>query len=136
MSRGARGFTLPEVMVSLAAMGAFGAAVTSVTLRVRDEQKVAAGRESDLVELRHVARLVEADVRAGLDLDDAGWHLRDGVLSRDGVVVARSVARFDWHPQGDCLRVRLTVTAGANEGPRREGEIDWVIRPRAAAGAK
>jgi prepilin-type N-terminal cleavage/methylation domain-containing protein len=133
--RRARGFTLPELVVSLAAVGAFGAAITSIVLRVRDEEKVAAGREADLESLRRVARLVEADVRGGLDLDAAGWRLVGDVLSRQGAVVARSIARFDARADGDCVRVSLAVEPRVVDGPRGEASLEWVVRARAGAPA-
>jgi prepilin-type N-terminal cleavage/methylation domain-containing protein len=130
MRRRSRGFTLPELMATLAAAGAFGAAITSVSLRIGEEGKLAVGRQADLDGLRKAARLLEADLRTNLSPEALGWSLDGDVLSRGTEVVARSVATFRTRLEHDVWHVWLAVKPRATEGPRREATIEWFVRVR------
>jgi prepilin-type N-terminal cleavage/methylation domain-containing protein len=129
--RAARGFTLPELLATLAAMGAFGAAVTAVGQRMSQESKADAGRVTDLAALRRAARLLEDDVRAGRDPVAEGWFRIGDQLRRRDVVVARSVAAFDVRQEGGLWHVSITLAPRTSEGPRREARLDFTVRARA-----
>jgi len=124
------------LLATLAAMGAFGAAVTAVGRRMSQESKADAGRLTDLPALRRAARLLEDDLRAGRDPVAEGWSLLGDRLRRRDVVVARSVAAFDVHREGDLWHVGLTLAPRTSEGPRREARLDFTVRARAPEGVR
>ncbi|MFO0932548.1 MAG: type II secretion system protein [Planctomycetota bacterium] len=131
MSRRARGFTLVELLATLGAVGAFGAAITSVGQRMAQESKADAGRQSDLSTLRRVARLLEDDLRAGLDPSLEGWALVGDRVLRRQQVVARSIAAFEVRRDAGVWRASITLAPRVAEGPRRTARLDLVVRARA-----
>lgn len=130
MRASSRGFSLPEMMVTLAMTGAFGATLTAVSMRVNDEQKAAVGRQADLDGLRRAARALDDDLRAGLDPEVEGWRLYRGELIRDREVMARSVAVFELLREGDLWHVRIGVKPRAAEGAGRDCLIAFSVRAR------
>ena len=131
MRTSSRGFTLAELMVTLAMTGAFGATLTAVSMRVNDEQKAAVGRQADLDGLRRAARLLDDDLRAGKDPVAERWHLDRNELLREHEVVARSVAVFDLTRDGELWHVRIGLKPrAAAEGVRRECVLEWTVRAR------
>ena len=131
MSRRARGFTLIELLATLGAVGAFSAAITSVGQRMAQESKADAGRQSDLATLRRVARLLEDDLRAGLDPSLEGWVLIGDRVMRRQQVVARSIAAFEVRRDAGVWRASITLAPRVAEGPRRTARLDLVVRARA-----
>lgn len=131
MSRRARGFTLIELLATLGAVGAFGAAITSVGQRMAQESKADAGRQSDLATLRRVARLLEDDLRAGLDPSLEGWVLIGDRVMRRQQVLARSIAAFEVRRDAGVWRASITLAPRVAEGPRRTARLDLVVRARA-----
>jgi hypothetical protein len=131
-----RGATLIEVMTSLVVAGVFGGTLSAVSVRLAEEQKAAVGRQHDLDGLYRAARLLESDLRAGLDPTGAGWSLRQDELRRGQDVVARSVGAFEAKREGDLWRVRLVMRPRAAEGARRTCVLDWAVRVRATGGPR
>lgn len=129
--RAARGFTLVELLATLAAVGAFGAAATAIGQRMGQESRADAGRLTDLAALRRAARLLEDDLRAGRDPLAEGWVLTGDRLRRRDVVVARSVAAFRLREEAGLWHASITLAPRASEGPRREARLDLTVRARA-----
>jgi prepilin-type N-terminal cleavage/methylation domain-containing protein len=106
--RRSRGFTLPELMVSLAVIGATGAMTVAVGSGVRAEQRQADASARDVAAATRALRLAAEDVRAGR-FEDAGWTVTQDVLSRGAEVVARGVRTWSVRADGPATRVTITL---------------------------
>ena len=125
------GFTLPEVMIAVAALGALAAIGGGMGKALHDEDRHTASLARDLSALQRAVDLLDDDLRSGR-FDSAEWVLYRGDLRRGSDTVARSVSLFDVLPQGETVRVRLAISPG-NAAPGTRGPLraDWIVRPRA-----
>ena len=127
------GFTLPEVMIAVAALGSLAAIVGSVGKALHEEDRHTASFARDLSTLEKAVDLLDDDLRSGA-YASAGWSVSDGRLLRGSETIARDVTRFDVRPDGEGVRVRLSISPG-NAAPGTRGAVhaDWTVRPRLAA---
>lgn len=131
--RRSRGFTITEMMVALAVVGATAALTVQVGGGVAAEQRQADAVARDVGAVGKALRLAADDVRAGV-LVERGWTLEKDVLSRDGVVVARGVREWVVKAEGGATRLSITVVRhGPDPGTHGALTVAEVVRPRAGA---
>jgi prepilin-type N-terminal cleavage/methylation domain-containing protein len=127
----ARGFTLLEMMVALAVVGATAAITVEVGRGVGSEQKQADAAARDLDAASKALALAAEDVRAGRywTLD---WTLAKGVLRRGEEVVARGVREWTVRPDGLLTRLSITLAPrNADSGATGAVTAGRVVRTRA-----
>ncbi len=128
--RRSAGFTLVEVMIAVAALGALAAIGGGMGKALHDEDRHAATLARDLSTLQRAVDRLDDDLRSGA-FPSADWTLDDGDLRRGFEVVASGVALFEVVPQGETVRVRLSIAPG-NAAPGARGPVraEWTVRPR------
>jgi prepilin-type N-terminal cleavage/methylation domain-containing protein len=145
-----RGFTLLELVGSLALIASISVVAGGVALHAKETTDLASSYANDVAEVRRALGAVERDLRGAREawtrpdslvaVTDSGcvsWTLADGSLMRDGAVLARNVAEFhsERRPDG-CVRVTIRLGRRAANAARVATVSTSVLVRAAAGGAK
>ena len=134
-----RGFTLIELMVSLALMAVLATLCATVAASAREDDRVAREYAEDLRHLRTASDVLAAEIRSAHDvavdadalvIDGRRWSVSDGVLLRNGVVAVRGIASLDASPT-DTGAWRIGVTPVARRPGAKAPALVTSARPRA-----
>ena len=135
--RGARGFTLLELMVVVCMLTVVFATMGGVAATIHREERHAAAYAQDLANLRRAVQLVERELRAADSTGDLDVRLEDGVLYQGATVIARHIGVFEVEPESDSLaRVRIGLAPRSDAPNRRDATLDLVVRLRGAGGGR
>jgi len=121
-----RGFTLMELMMVTAIVGAVTGISSGVIVTLHGSERHTRAYIDDVNGLRRAVRAVEADLRAGRS---DTCQLDDGVLRRGDEVLARRVELFEVVRDGDLWVARIGL-AKRNETGVRQPVVTVRVRPR------
>lgn len=125
--RRAAGFTLQEIMIVTTLLGLVAATVAGLASGLHRADRVTAAYVEDLAGLRRAVAAVERDLRAARSHRELRYELADGVLWRDGEVVARRIGRFEVTEAGGVATARIGLLPRA-EVATREAVIATSVR--------
>ena len=136
-----RGVTLYELLVALALLAAVAAIAGTTLHAARRDDALAGGLAEDLRHVRTATDAVARELRGAADLvtaegtlraDGVVWEVREGVLVRDGVPVARGIAELRVERAEEGL-LRVVVAPAARRDGTRAPALVTAVRPRREA---
>ena len=130
-----RGFTIAELMVSIAMLLVVSGIVGGVVMSMSARDESTAAYAHDLSSLRRAARTLEADLRAAPSLAGVDYKLKDGTLLRAGKPLLSRVASFELTADGPLARVNLALAARSRT-PTRLARLAFDVRMRGLEGSK
>lgn len=130
-----RGFTLMELMMVTAILAVVAASMGGIASVLHRTDRQTAAYVEDLGELRRAVRTVERDLYAAREI---GYYRVDGVvyrragtdLLRDGKVVARNIALFEFDQEDGIVTVRVGLAQRAHVPGRPRPVVTTRVRPR------
>jgi hypothetical protein len=142
-----RGFTLLELIGSLALVATTGLVSAALVLDAHRTRDLGDAYANDVTETRRALDAIERDLRGARDVTidgthlvvatgegDVTWDLDGKSLRRGEVVMSRNVAAFETKRDGD--RVDVTLVLGArSEHSRSKASVATSVYLRAAAEA-
>jgi type II secretory pathway component PulJ len=125
------GFSLYELMIVTAVLVTVSGTLAGITHAVHRADRVSAAYAEDLAELRRAVVAVERDLRAAKTVADLRYTLGDGVLRRDGKVIARRIGTFEVTQEGAVVTARIGLLPRA-EVATRDAVVSTTVRLRGA----
>lgn len=125
-----RGFTINELMVTLATMLVMMGTVGGIGMSMHQRNRTTAAYAEDLSGLRRAARHLQEDLRGASSLTDVAYRLEDGALLRGDRSILRNVASFALTAEDGLARVRIQLAPRSDAPTRREAVLDFRVRMR------